>query len=96
MVPTGGTTVTVGAPFRHLDRVEVGNMITVESGIGTHIYQVVAVLTVAPTDVWMTEQWDGAWLTLTTSTPVYSSRQRLVVVSRPVSGPNASALLGGS
>lgn len=91
-----GHRTTYGAPFFHLDRLVAGDLITVESGSGIHTYQVVEVVAVAPTDTWVTGQWDGAWLTLTTCNPVFSSRERLVVVSRLVDGPNAGVILAGS
>lgn len=90
-----GHRTTYGAPFLHLDRLAVGDEIRVESGVGTHGYQVVDVFVVSPRDTWVTGQWDGAWLTLTTCNPVFSSRERLVVVARLVSGPNAGVILGG-
>ena len=52
--------------------------------------------TVVPTDTSVTGQWQGAWLTLTTCTPAFSARDRLVVISRLVDGPNAAVILGGS
>ena len=47
---------------------------------------------VAPTDVWVTNQVDGAWITLTTCNPKGSSRERLIVFGRLVDGPNAAAI----
>jgi sortase A len=91
-----GHRTTYGAPFLHLDRVSVGDLITVETASGTHVYQVAETLVVDPSDTWVAAQWDGAWLTLTTCEPVLSSRQRLVVVATLVAGPNAGVILGGS
>lgn len=91
-----GHRTTYGAPFLHLDRVEPGDLITVTSASGDHTYQVVEVRTVASTDTSVTGQWSGAWLTLTTCTPAFSARDRLVVVSRLVAGPNAGVILAGS
>lgn len=91
-----GHRTTHGAPFLHLDRVVVGDLITVETATGTHVYQVVEKMVVDPSDVWVTDQWDGAWLTLTTCEPVLSASQRLVVVAALVDGPNAGVILGGS
>lgn len=89
-----GHRTTYGAPFLHLDRLVPGDPITVETAAGTHIYQVVDTRIVSPGDVWVTGQWDGAWLTLTTCHPVFSSRERLVVIARLVAGPNAAVILG--
>lgn len=91
-----GHRTTYGAPFLHLDRLAVGDPIVVETAVGTHVYQVVDSFVVDPGDVWVTGQWDGAWLTLTTCEPVLSSAQRLVVVATLVAGPNAGVILGGS
>jgi sortase (surface protein transpeptidase) len=43
---------------------------------------------VKPTDVWVTDPRPGAWLTLTTCNPRFSARQRLVIFSELVEGPN--------
>jgi sortase A len=89
-----GHRTTYGAPFLHLDRVLVGDPIVVETASGTHVYQVVDSFVVDPTETWVTGQWDGAWLTLTTCEPVLSAAQRLIVVATLVAGPNAD-ILGG-
>lgn len=89
-----GHRTTYGAPFFHLDRVRPGDRITVSTATGDHVYQVVDSQVVKPTDTWVTGQWDGAWLTLTTCNPRFSSRQRLVVFARLVGGPNAEAIVG--
>ena len=90
-----GHRTTYGAPFLHLDRVEVGDPITVETATGLHVYQVVESFVVDPSETWVTTQWEGAWLTLTTCEPVLSSAQRLVVVATLVAGPNAGVILAG-
>ncbi|MBN2114073.1 MAG: class E sortase [Acidimicrobiia bacterium] len=91
-----GHRTTYGAPFHHLDRVAPGDLITVTTVTGTHAYQVVHVMVVRPSEVWVTEQWQGSWLTLTTCHPRFSARQRLVVVARLIGGPNAPALVAGA
>ena len=90
-----GHRTTYGAPFLHLDRLELGDVISVETATGTHVYQVAESFVVYPGDTWVTRQWEGAWLTLTTCEPVLSSRQRLVVVATLVAGPNAGVILDG-
>jgi LPXTG-site transpeptidase (sortase) family protein len=87
-----GHRTTNGAPFFHLDRLEPGDRITVETTIGTHTYEVVETTIVPPNGVWVTEQWDGAWLTLTTCHPRYTAQQRLIVFSKLVAGPNFDLL----
>jgi len=90
-----GHRTTYGAPFYHLDVLEGGDLIMVETASGTHTYEVVDSLIVEPTETWVTDQWDGAWLTLTTCSPRFSASRRLVVVARLVAGPNAAAILAG-
>ncbi len=87
-----GHRTTNGAPFHHLDRLQPGDRITVDTLIGSHIYEVVGSRIVEPTGVWVTEQWEGAWLTLTTCNPLYSSRERLIVFAKLVEGPNEGAV----
>ena len=87
-----GHRTTHGAPFYDLDLLAAGDRILVETLIGTHTYEVQEVIAVAPGDVWVTNQVDGAWLTLTTCNPKGSSRERLIVFARLVSGPNAGAV----
>lgn len=87
-----GHRTTYGAPFGDLDLVEPGDRITVETVIGTHTFEVIETRVVAPTDIWVTEQWEGSWLTLTTCHPRGSARQRLIVFARLIDGPNADSL----
>lgn len=91
-----GHRTTYGAPFRELDVLQPGDIITVETLIGSHTYEVTEVLAVAPTDVWVTNQVEGAWLTLTTCHPEGSAQQRLIVFARLTAGPNADAVAAGS
>lgn len=87
-----GHRTTNGAPFYHLDRLELGDTITVESLTGAHTYQVVETRIVQPDDTWVATQWEGSWLTLTTCTPRFSSSSRLVVFARLIDGPNAEVI----
>ena len=87
-----GHRTTYGAPFYDLDLLEPGDSITVETLIGSHIYEVVELIVVAPDALWVTDQVEGAWLTLTTCNPKGSSRERLIVFARLVDGPNAPAV----
>ena len=87
-----GHRTTHGAPFHDLHLLEPGDQITVETTIGTHAYEVVEVIAVAPTAIWVTNQVDGAWLTLTTCNPIGSSRERLIVFARLIGGPNADSI----
>lgn len=91
-----GHRTTYGAPFHNLDRVAAGDLITVTTITGTHVFQVVEALVVRPGEMWVTEQWQGSWLTLTTCHPRFSSRERLVVFARLIGGPKAAALVEGA
>lgn len=83
-----GHRTTYGRPFYDLDQLEEGARIEVETAVGTHVYEVRRSLVVEPTDVWVTEEIPGAWLTLTTCHPHFSAAERLVVQAELVDGPN--------
>lgn len=89
-----GHRTTYGAPFHELDELEPGDLIEVETAIGVHTYAVDETIIVKPTDVWVAEPRDGAWLTLTTCHPRFSSRQRMIVFAELVDGPNAEVIAG--
>ena len=84
-----GHRTTYGRPFFDLDQLEPGDVIEVETAIGVHTYAVRESLVVEPTDVWVTNDRGGAWLTLTTCNPKYSARERLIIFAELVAGPNA-------
>lgn len=84
-----GHRTTYGAPFHELDILRAGDRIEVETALGTHVYEVRASFVVRPSDVWVTEPLEGAWLTLTTCNPRFSARERLVVQAELIAGPNA-------
>lgn len=83
-----GHRTTYGRPFFDFDLLEVGDEVEVESGAGVHVYEIREIVVVDPTDVWVTDHREGAWLTMTTCEPKFSARQRLVVFAEMVSGPN--------
>ena len=87
-----GHRTTYGAPFHDVDVLTWGDIIEVDTAIGTHTYEVRELKIVKPTDVWVTEPRNGAWLTLTTCHPKFSSRQRLIVFAELVDGPNYEAI----
>ena len=89
-----GHRTTYGAPFHDVDVLSWGDIIEVDTAIGTHTYEVRELKIVKPTDVWVTEPRNGAWLTLTTCHPKFSSRQRLIVFAELVDGPNYEAIYG--
>ena len=61
-----GHRTTYGAPFHELDDLVPGDIIEVDTALGTHTYAVRETIIVRPTELWVTEPRDGAWLTLTT------------------------------
>lgn len=89
-----GHRTTYGQPFHDLDQLVAGDLIEVETALGTHVYAVREVFIVKPTDVWVTHPKSGAWLTLTTCNPRFSARERLIVSAELVNGPNAEVILG--
>jgi LPXTG-site transpeptidase (sortase) family protein len=87
-----GHRTTYGAPFHDVDVLSWGDIIEVDTALGTHTYVVREVKIVKPTDVWVTDPREGAWLTLTTCHPKFSSRQRLIVFAELVDGPNYESI----
>lgn len=85
-----GHRTTYGSPFFDFDLLEVGDRIEVETTIGEHLYEIREIIIVKPTDVWVTDNRPGGWLTLTTCNPKFSARERLVVFAEMVAGPNAA------
>lgn len=83
-----GHRTTYGAPFFDLNELTPGDEIIIETALGRHVYRVRKVFIVAPTDVWVTDDRSGGWLTLTTCNPRYSARERLIVQAELVEGPN--------
>lgn len=83
-----GHRTTYGRPFFELDLLAQGDRIEVETALGVSTYSVRDILIVAPTDVWVTDPRDGAWLTLTTCNPRFSAAQRLIIQAELVDGPN--------
>jgi sortase A len=89
-----GHRTTYGAPFYDLDVLEVGDVIEVETAVGVSVYEVRETVIVRPTEIWVTQDRPGAWLTLTTCNPRFSSSQRLVVFAEMVAGPNYETIYG--
>jgi len=83
-----GHRTTYGRPFFDFDLLRPGDRIEVETAIGTHVYEVRESLIVAPTDVWVTDDKAGGWLTLTTCNPKFSARERLIIFAEMIEGPN--------
>ena len=100
-----GHRTTYGAPFHNLDDLVPGDRVFWDSGVGTHEYVVRRTLIVTPTSLWVTRgirfesgvvepaaSTRGGWLTLTTCHPKYSARERMIVFTELVAGPNAAAI----
>jgi LPXTG-site transpeptidase (sortase) family protein len=87
-----GHRTTYGAPFHEIGDLVPGDVIEVDTAIGTHTYEVREIIIVQPTELWVTEPRDGSWLTLTTCHPKFSARQRLIVFAELVDGPNWEAI----
>lgn len=85
-----GHRTTYGRPFFNLDQLKPGDRIEIETVIGIHLYVVRDSFVVKPTDIWVTEDREGGWLTLTTCNPKFSARERLIITAELVEGPNAA------
>lgn len=84
-----GHRTTYGRPFFDFDLLKPGDVIEVETAIGVHTYKMMdPSFVVEPTDVWVTDDKLGGWLTLTTCNPKFSARERLIVTAELVDGPN--------
>lgn len=83
-----GHRTTYGAPFFDFDLLKPGDRIEIETAIGTHVYEVRESFVVLPTGVWVTDDKPGGWLTLTTCSPKFSARERLIITAELVEGPN--------
>jgi sortase A len=87
-----GHRTTYGSPFGDLDKVVPGDLIEVGTLAGTYTYRVTGSVVVSPQAygaVIPTTDFGRATLTLSTCTPKYSARQRLIVQSEIV--PEMSA-----
>lgn len=83
-----GHRTTYGRPFFDLDALQPGDLVEVESAAGVHRYEVRETVIVKPNEIWVTESRPGGWLTLITCNPRFSARERLVVFTQMVAGPN--------
>jgi len=83
-----GHRTTYGRPFFNFDQLKPGDRIEIETAIGIHVYVVRNSFVVKPTDIWVTDDRVGSWLTMTTCNPKFSARERLIVTAELVEGPN--------
>jgi len=84
----GGTTAIAGhrttylAPFRHIDRMEKGDEVTLEMPYATFAYRVERTEIVDPGEVDVIRKVDHERLVLTACHPLYSAAERYVVFAR--------------
>jgi sortase A len=96
-VGIAGHRTTYGAPFRHLDALDPGDPITVTMPYGTFTYKVEGTRIVKPSDVSTLRAVGRQRLALTACHPLYSAKQRIVVLARLVSAtPRGAAAAGGA
>ena len=81
-VAIAGHRTTYGAPFRDLDKLEVGDTIDVEMPYGHFIYRVEREQVVEPSATWVTRRVGYDRLVLTACHPKYSAAQRIVIFAR--------------
>ena len=84
-VAIAGHRTTYAAPFRRLDRLRVGDAITVVMPYGWFIYGVEGTRIVAPSNTSVLKPAGHNKLVLTTCTPEFSAKQRIVVNARMLS-----------
>lgn len=75
-----GHRTTYGAPFRHLDELEPGDAIILETAEARYTYLVSERRIVLPTDLTVLDQEGKSRVTLTACHPWYSAARRIVVV----------------
>lgn len=66
----------------NLDKVQAGERIEVQWGGETYSYEVTGTEVVAPTDISVLNETDEPTLTLITCTPVFTTKERLIVTAR--------------
>jgi sortase A len=83
-VAVAGHRTTYAAPFRHLDKLRRGDLITIKMGYGRFSYKVEEQRTVLPTDISVLRNKRYDRIVLTTCTPLFSAAKRLVVSAKLV------------
>jgi sortase A len=95
-VGIAGHRTTYGAPFRHLDALDPGDPITITMPYGTFTYKVEGTRIVKPSDVSALRPAGRQRLALTACHPLYSAKQRIVVLARLVSATPRGAAAAGA
>ncbi|HEU4798860.1 MAG TPA: sortase [bacterium] len=92
VVGIAGHRTTYGAPFFKLNRVGIGDDVILQTRGGTFVYRVYKVRTVKPSKVEVLKPMPGQrLLVLSTCTPPYSAKFRLVVFAKLVPAPSAAS-----
>ncbi len=76
-----GHRTTYGAPFFRLDRLKNGHQIIIETNKSRFVYSVYDTKIVKPSDTSFITKSGHSVLALTTCTPIYSARRRLVILA---------------
>jgi len=84
-----GRRTTFGAPFRHVDQLRSGDLITVSTGVGAFTYKVAEVRQLRPGDPDVLGPSRTDRLTLVTSDPPYAATGRLAVLATLIGRPAA-------
>jgi len=77
-----GHRTTHGAPFFKLGNLRDGDRIIIETMTAQYVFQVYETKEVSPNDTSFIKPSDESILALTTCTPIYSARRRLVILAR--------------
>jgi len=89
-VAIAGHRTTYLAPFRNLDKLRRGDLIVLAMPYGHFTYRVDRTRIVAPTAVEVVRDVDHEQVVLTACHPLYSAKQRIVVLARLVSARSAT------
>lgn len=76
--------------FYHLDKVEIGQLLAVYWNGEEILYEVVETKVVDPSAVEIEASTSEQQLTLYTCTPIWTARDRLVVIAKPINQENAN------
>ena len=79
-----GHRTTYGAPFRRIDDLHRGELITVDMPYARYVYRVEETKTVVPTDLSVLDRVGHDRLVLSACHPLYSAAERVVVFSKLV------------
>jgi sortase A len=85
-VGIAGHRTTYGAPFGDLDKVERGDVVTLETEFGTFAYRVTRSRVIEPDEIGVLDPTKKPTLVLTTCTPKFSAAQRLIVYGKLIPG----------